>query len=249
MKYTISEASRIVGVTRKTLYNHIEKKPISTETDDNGKPLIEASELIRVYGDKCKFDRANPNEETPKTTHVSATVPNDLKYELALVKQENGFLKTQIEQYESRVTYLEDALKQSQTVNNRTTMLLEDKSNSGGLKETVERLEEQNNSFKSQIDKMVSKSKNQISRYQSLIDEQFIQLEGQGTNIDSLKNRHSELSKLPLANTVDELETKLKSYRSLYKQLRNISDNGNSSFKKKWLPFGSQKPSPISKKA
>lgn len=63
MKYSIAESARKVGLTRKTLYKHIEKKPISVEKDENGNPLIDASELIRVYGDKFR-----PEGEAPKET-------------------------------------------------------------------------------------------------------------------------------------------------------------------------------------
>ena len=85
MKYSISEAARIVGVTRKTLYKHIEKKPISTEKDDNDRPVIDASELMRVYGDQCNFDRAKAGlaakeEGTAKEMRQESTEYRGLQY-------------------------------------------------------------------------------------------------------------------------------------------------------------------------
>ncbi len=74
MKYSISKAAKIAGITRKTLYKHIEKKPISVEKDDNGRPIIDASELIRVYGDKCKFDTEEGNKDTSQSIHPPTEV-------------------------------------------------------------------------------------------------------------------------------------------------------------------------------
>jgi len=45
----LSQASEAAGVTRKTLYSHIDKGLISV-TNKNGKRFIDVSELIRHYG-------------------------------------------------------------------------------------------------------------------------------------------------------------------------------------------------------
>lgn len=49
-KLNISQAAKRVGVSRQTFYRHIEKKGISTTKDADGNPLIDVSELLRVYG-------------------------------------------------------------------------------------------------------------------------------------------------------------------------------------------------------
>lgn len=54
-KYNISQCARIIGKSRATVERHIKSKPISFELDENGYKLIDASELQRVYGDKCNF--------------------------------------------------------------------------------------------------------------------------------------------------------------------------------------------------
>ena len=54
MKVNITQASKMVGHTRATMYAHIQKKGITTTKDENDNPLIDISELIRVYGDKVK---------------------------------------------------------------------------------------------------------------------------------------------------------------------------------------------------
>ena len=47
---SISEASRLVGKTRQTLYNDRDSGKLSWTTLDTGKPGIDTSELHRVYG-------------------------------------------------------------------------------------------------------------------------------------------------------------------------------------------------------
>ena len=55
MKYTVIQAAKITGKSRQTIYRHIDSKPISVTQDDDGNQLIDASELIRVYGNDINF--------------------------------------------------------------------------------------------------------------------------------------------------------------------------------------------------
>ncbi|WP_312283754.1 hypothetical protein [Candidatus Igneacidithiobacillus taiwanensis] len=50
-KLTITEAAKVAGISRMTLYKHIKNGLISVEKDQFGKPGIDTSELIRVFGD------------------------------------------------------------------------------------------------------------------------------------------------------------------------------------------------------
>lgn len=54
-KYTISAASRLTGKSRPTISKHIRQGRLSCEDDGQGAKLIDAVELIRVYGDACNF--------------------------------------------------------------------------------------------------------------------------------------------------------------------------------------------------
>lgn len=129
MKYSISESARIVGVTRKTLYKHIEKKPITVEKDDNQNPVVDASELIRVYGDQCRFDREKDTEESrdgeQEETRLSSPVPN---LDTALAVKELELLRAQIEQerkgYEEQIDYLRGKLDEAHSESRKMTALL-----------------------------------------------------------------------------------------------------------------------------
>ncbi|MGB1265606.1 MAG: hypothetical protein ACPG6L_07735 [Nereida ignava] len=48
---TISEAARRVGVARSTLLRHIKNGKVSKAIGKDGKPSLDTSELLRVYGD------------------------------------------------------------------------------------------------------------------------------------------------------------------------------------------------------
>lgn len=49
MKVSISEAARRAGVKRTTIYRKVEAGKLSKEIDDDGNPVIDLSELCRVY--------------------------------------------------------------------------------------------------------------------------------------------------------------------------------------------------------
>ncbi|WP_367389098.1 hypothetical protein [Lewinella sp. LCG006] len=74
MKVNKSEAAKMVGITRATLYSHIEKKGITVEEDRDGNPVIDVSELIRVYGDKVKLAEDGPALNSDHTPKIEQTI-------------------------------------------------------------------------------------------------------------------------------------------------------------------------------
>jgi predicted site-specific integrase-resolvase len=54
-KVTLTEAAKMVGVSRVTLYKrYINNGVLSIDRDANGKPKVDTSELMRVFGDISK---------------------------------------------------------------------------------------------------------------------------------------------------------------------------------------------------
>ena len=47
---SISEAAKLVGKSRKSLYRHVKDGKLSVSQSVSGKTIVETSELIRVYG-------------------------------------------------------------------------------------------------------------------------------------------------------------------------------------------------------
>ena len=50
MKVNISQAAKLAGKSRGTLYKHIKQGKITTEKDELDNPVIDVAELNRVYG-------------------------------------------------------------------------------------------------------------------------------------------------------------------------------------------------------
>ena len=59
-----SKAAELAGVSRRTFYNHIPKKRISTIVDDDGVEKINLSELERVYGKEKVLKNLKKLEDT-----------------------------------------------------------------------------------------------------------------------------------------------------------------------------------------
>lgn len=101
MKYNITQAARIVGITRKTFYNHIEKRGISVERDTDGKQLIDASELIRVYGDKCCFDEPEKQPDAGQGTQRETAGNNsDALTRIAVLEERLSHTELQRDHFE-----------------------------------------------------------------------------------------------------------------------------------------------------
>ncbi len=62
---TISEAARRVGIARSTLLRHIKNGKVSKVIGKDGKPWLDTSELLRVYGDLKNSDTG----DTSNTLH------------------------------------------------------------------------------------------------------------------------------------------------------------------------------------
>lgn len=143
MRVSISKAAEMVGITRATLYRHIEKKGISVEKDDDDNPKIDVSELIRVYGNKVKVantETENDTDDTLKTVHVkqsnTPTKSSSINVELEVLRErvkhlEQGTAKTEEErkrereQFEERIEQLQETLNKAQDNQSKTTLLLE----------------------------------------------------------------------------------------------------------------------------
>ena len=84
-KLNLSQAAHVAGISRTTIYRHIRKGKISTEKDRDGNPVIDTSEIERVYGMK--------HTNTPKEQHaiqVDTTQAQDLRKQIE-------FLQAQLE--------------------------------------------------------------------------------------------------------------------------------------------------------
>lgn len=66
----------MVGVDRSTFYRHVEEKGITLDKTSTKRPLVDVSELIRVYGDKVKSpDQIRQDNNLKEVSHP--TLPNN----------------------------------------------------------------------------------------------------------------------------------------------------------------------------
>lgn len=94
----ISEAAKLVGRDRKTLYRAIKEGRLSATQDATGARQVDIAELVRVFG-IFHVERdsgttvAMPQDETPSATDATAS----LKAKIAALEAENTQLRERIE--------------------------------------------------------------------------------------------------------------------------------------------------------
>lgn len=86
-KVNLSKAAILVGKNRTTIWRHVNSGKVSIERDRDGNPMVDTSELIRVYGE------LKP-EATPKKKNIQQQAKETLE---ALVDEINAMKKTQEE--------------------------------------------------------------------------------------------------------------------------------------------------------
>jgi len=103
-KFSVSEAHRITGKSRTTIQAHLKSGKLSAERDNMGQVAIDAAELVRVYGDVCKFDNAASKSSVAAQSKRTETeqVSNAVQAEIALAEQEIQHLKDKISLLEKR---------------------------------------------------------------------------------------------------------------------------------------------------
>jgi predicted site-specific integrase-resolvase len=83
---TINEASNLVGKSTKTIYRHIDSGKLSCVIDDNGRKMVDISELVRIYGLDLTLAK--------KDNGVSMSERgNEVENDIALLEKEIELLK------------------------------------------------------------------------------------------------------------------------------------------------------------
>lgn len=121
--FNLTQAGRIIGKSRATIQRALASGKLSYELDENQNRIVRADELIRVYGDQAKFDRAEArgaaiDSPPPEPAHADLS-PSFLKLQDQLLSQ-----------YRGEVERLESALKRAQEGQNLITGLIEDQRSS-----------------------------------------------------------------------------------------------------------------------
>lgn len=132
MKVSISDAAKMVGITRSTLYEHIKEKNISVIDADTKRPKIDVSELIRVYGDKVRA-LEEVRKDTKETISKDSN-PDILALENASLKDKLTSLENERDrerrQLQAQIDNLQHSLQKEQEALNRIAGLLTNQSES-----------------------------------------------------------------------------------------------------------------------
>lgn len=113
MLVNITKAAQLAGIGRETLYkNYINKGKISVSRDEKNRPVIDTSELLRVFGslqgveDTPHTTPTTPQQPTPTNTLSHHTTPHteivDLMTQIAQLKAENGQIKERLDESKER---------------------------------------------------------------------------------------------------------------------------------------------------
>jgi hypothetical protein len=97
-RHTITEATKLAGISRTQMYSHYIKKGLVKVSEANGKKYIDTSDLIAVFGELQEpdiFEQKNTNQNSTEDTE-SALIKElrsqitDLKKDKAELKEENA---------------------------------------------------------------------------------------------------------------------------------------------------------------
>ena len=109
---SISEAARLTGKSRKTIHTYVTSGKVTKVTDIQGRPKIDTSELIRVFGDirvtdskqksQCNFSQ----EVTPETVTSKVTE----NHQVEVLKKEIEMLRELLAEKDKRNDDLKHAL-------------------------------------------------------------------------------------------------------------------------------------------
>lgn len=97
-KVNISEAASLAKVARSTLYAYIRSGKISAEKDHVGRPQIDTSELLRVFG----VLQGNGEDN------------NEIEYNVAIIQSENATLRAENEALREMLRIREEQLRDHQ---------------------------------------------------------------------------------------------------------------------------------------
>lgn len=87
-RLNLTQAAKAAGITRRTIYNHINQGKVTASRDEKNSPVIDVSELIRAYGNVNL-----PVKKIPTVLHRENTQKNFTPDALETVRNELAELK------------------------------------------------------------------------------------------------------------------------------------------------------------
>lgn len=108
---SVSKAARMTGKGRSTIQRHMKEGKLSAGKDAAGNPVIDTSELLRVYGalQADEADRTEPvkQSDAPEADQSALAMIEVLRDELRAAREREDWLKGQLEASQERSRELE----------------------------------------------------------------------------------------------------------------------------------------------
>lgn len=115
MNFTITEAAKLYGKQRKTLYRHIDSGRLSAGVRGDGKRVIDLAELIRCYGEPPNASAASDTEltrgDSASDTLVTQALLDEMRKQTAVIER----MSERIEQLEQALLRLPAPSEQAAT--------------------------------------------------------------------------------------------------------------------------------------
>jgi len=176
-KYTISAANRITGKSRTTITKHIRAGRLSVTRDDRGNKLIDAAELIRVYGDDCNFDREEKSTDQVSAGHSTGNSSLEVQQLKDQLARETSERERERQQYREQIEHLQETLKRAQEGQNSVTRLLENQKQGRGdweeaIKTIEKRLANQEQATKAELESLKAAANKKLMRYRDALEKE-----------------------------------------------------------------------------
>ena len=128
-KFNISAVHRLTGKARSTISNHMKAGKVSYTLDDDGNKQIEASEIIRVYGDVFEIEGDGKiKTKTDRSVKQSESKSDASEHLQSILEQEKQERERERKQLQETIEHLRTDLEKSQDRESRATLLLENQS-------------------------------------------------------------------------------------------------------------------------
>lgn len=182
MKLTMEQTAYVVGKSKKTIYNHKDANKFTWENNDEGTAILDASELIRVYGsdngisgrlkelqggDSVSKSEITPNY-TPKPSVKKLSLSDEDYIEFIKLRAEKQYKDERISDLESEKDKWEKLAQEAQKSVQNITLLLEDHTSKSEKDDSWQR---SIRALESRIANQEKAEKDRLEREQKILDE------------------------------------------------------------------------------
>ena len=98
--HSVTEAAKLAGVTRRTIYRHIKAGKLSASVTDGDNTVIETSELLRVYG---ALSQPEPKEVSTGSHEKQPEYVTLLLAEMSQLREQISLLTSKVDELQGQL--------------------------------------------------------------------------------------------------------------------------------------------------